>query len=143
MNGMCFLYGHNTSRTMRTVLELLAITSLLACSTSIRAQAPAVPVVVTVDYTALPGQGNALHAALQPLLAEVRKEPHFLGIQVLRNAQEPDRILLVEQWADKAYYTGAHGSTPHLEAFKGSAMPLLAGPPAVALWPEMEEVARP
>jgi len=99
--------------------------------------------MVTVDYRALPGQGNALHAALQPLLAEVRKEPHFLGIQVLRNAQEPERILLVERWADMAYYTGPHGSTPHLEAFKGTAMPLLAGPPAVALWPSVEEVTKP
>lgn len=128
---------------MRTILTLLVITYLMAWSHGLIAQAPAKGVTVTVGYTALPGQGNALHAALQPLLAEVRKEPHFQGIQVLRNAQEPERILLVERWADMAYYTGPHGSTPHLEAFKGTAMPLLAGPPAVALWPDVEEVAKP
>lgn len=121
--------------------------SLIGCANSSASPAssttPEPAVVVTVDYTALTGQGDALHAALRPLLAEVRKEPHFLGIQVLRNAQEPDRILLVEQWADVAYYTGPHGSTPHLDAFKAAAMPLLGGPPAVTLWPVVEEVARP
>ncbi|HRO98397.1 MAG TPA: antibiotic biosynthesis monooxygenase [Flavobacteriales bacterium] len=128
---------------MRNVLSMLATCCLLACGESVIAQAPT-PVAVPVDYRALPGQGAALHAALQPLLAEVRKEPHYLGITVLRDAQgDPDRILLVERWADQAYYTGAHSSTPHLEAFKAVAMPLLAGPPMVTLWPGVEDVGKP
>ncbi len=128
---------------MRNVLSILVTCCLLACSGSVIAQQPTL-VAVTVDYRALPGQGAALHAALQPLLTEVRKEPHYLGITVLRDAlADPDRILLVERWADQSYYTGAHSSTPHLEAFKAVAMPLLAGPPAVTLWPGVEEVGRP
>lgn len=129
---------------MPTFLTVIATIGLLACTIGASAQTTSTAVVVTVDYHALPGKGNALHAALQPLLAEVRKEPHYLGITVLRDVQgDPDRILLVERWADQAYYTGAHGSTPHLEAFKGTAMPLLAGPPAVTLWPGVEEVGKP
>lgn len=129
---------------MRNILSSLITASLLAFSTGIAAQTPPPAVVVTVDYRALPGKGDALHAALQPLLAEVRKEPHYLGITVLRDVQgDPDRILLVERWADQAYYTGAHGSTPHLEAFKAAAMPLLRGPPAVSLWPGVEDVGKP
>ncbi|MBK8498380.1 MAG: antibiotic biosynthesis monooxygenase [Flavobacteriales bacterium] len=129
---------------MRTMLLLLATACLLACPNTINAQPTASAVVVTVDYRAQPGNGDALHAALQPLLAEVRKEPHFLGITVLRDAQDDsDRILLVERWADQAYYTGAHGNSPHLEAFKAMAMPLLAGPPLVMVWSGVEEVAKP
>lgn len=128
---------------MRIMLVLMACISLLACSDKAATQQP-VSIVVTVDYHALPGNGEALHNALQPLLAEVRKEPHYIGITVLRDVQgDPDRILLVERWADQAYYMGPHGSTPHLEAFKAAAMPLLAGPPAVTLWPGVEEAGRP
>lgn len=128
---------------MRSILPLLATCCLLTYCESVIAQ-QSVPVAVAVDYRALPGQGDAFHAALQPLLAEVLKEPHYLGITVLRDALgDPDRILLVERWADQAYYTGAHSSTPHLEAFKAVAMPLLAGPPAVTIWSGVEEVGRP
>lgn len=128
---------------MRLLHPLLVLAFLWTASTSARAQVPP-SIIVTVDYQARPGQGDALHAALGPLLAEVRKEPHFAGITVLRDPQgDPDRILLVEQWTDRAYYTGAHGRTAHLDAFKAVAMPLLAGPPAVALWPIAEQVDKP
>ncbi|MBK9177940.1 MAG: antibiotic biosynthesis monooxygenase, partial [Flavobacteriales bacterium] len=103
-----------------------------------------VPVVVTVDYRALPGQREALQAALQPLLTEVRKEPHYQGITILGAAQaDPDHMLLVERWADQSYYSGAHGTTPHLKAFKAKAMALLAGSPTVTVWSDMEEVGKP
>lgn len=130
---------------MRTILSTCLVTlCLLACTSNASAQAPAPAVVVTVDYHALPGKGDALVAALRPLLAEVRKEPHYLEIAVLRDPQgAPDRVLLVERWDDLAYYTGAHGNTPHLEAFKASAMALLAGPPTVTLWPDVQEVGKP
>jgi quinol monooxygenase YgiN len=121
---------------MKSAFTLLFAACLLpGCDTDRTPGAPPVAaVVVTVDYHAQPGQGDALQAALEPLLAEVRKEPHYIDISVLRSAQDPDRILLVERWADLAYYTGAHNTTPHLAAFKGTAMPLLSAPPTVALW---------
>ncbi|MCW5899531.1 MAG: hypothetical protein KIT10_09705 [Flavobacteriales bacterium] len=92
---------------------------------------------------AIHGQGNADHTALEPLLAEVWQGPHFPGSQLMCSAQQPECILLVEQWADMGHHPGPHGSTPPLEAFKGTAMPLLAGPPMVALWPSVEEMAKP
>ncbi|MDX9751589.1 MAG: antibiotic biosynthesis monooxygenase family protein [Flavobacteriales bacterium] len=130
---------------MRTILSTCLVTiCVLAFAGRGNAQAPAPAVVVTVDYHALPGKGDALVAALRLLLAEVRMEPHYLDITVLRDRQNaPDRVLLVERWDDLAYYTGAHGNTPHLEAFKTSAMSLLAGPPAVTLWPDVQDVGKP
>lgn len=130
--------------TMRTHPSPFPGLCLLAMSTSAAAQATPVAVVVTADHRALPGQGEALHAALHPLLAEVRKEPHYQGITVLRGtAADPDRVMLVERWADQAYHNGAHGSTPHLDASKAAAMPLLAGPPVVTLWHCVQEVGTP
>src|SRR5690606_39475101 len=105
--GGCVFFVVKPRSPMRLLHPLLVLAFLWTASTSARAQVPP-SIIVTVDYQARPGQGDALHAALGPLLAEVRKEPHFAGITVLRDPQgDPDRILLVEQWTDRAYYTGA------------------------------------
>ncbi len=104
---------------------------------------PVPAVIVTVRYQCQPGMGDSFLATSEPLLAEVRKEPHFMSISVLRDQNDPDRIVFHERWADKDYYLGAHGSTPHLGAFMEAAMPLLAGPPEIVLWDRHSELTRP
>lgn len=98
---------------------------------------------VTLRFRTQPGMGDAFAEALVPLMAEVRKEPHFLGITLLRDMADADHFTFVERWADKAYYLGPHNVTPHLTAFKEVAMPLLLGPPEVAMWERMDEVIAP
>jgi quinol monooxygenase YgiN len=98
---------------------------------------------VTLAFRTQPGMDDAFAEALVPLMAEVRREPHFLGISVLRDQADPDHFMFVERWADKDYYLGAHDVTPHLIAFKETALPLLAGPPEVVIWDREIEVATP
>lgn len=104
---------------------------------------PAPAVVVTIRFQCQPGRGNDFLAAAEGMLAEVRQEPHFLGIFILRDQNDADRIVFHERWADKDYYLGPHDTTPHLAAFKEVAMPLLAGPPDIALWDHYSELSRP
>jgi quinol monooxygenase YgiN len=104
---------------------------------------PAPAVVVTIGFQCQPGRGNDFLAAAEGMLAEVRQEPHFIGISILRDQNDADRIVFHERWADKDYYLGPHDTTPHLAAFKEVAMPLLAGPPDIALWHHYSELSRP
>jgi quinol monooxygenase YgiN len=87
-----------------------------------------------VQYTAQPGKGAEALTALKQLLAEVKREPHYLGISLLVNPANPAAILLYEQWADADYYRGAHMQTPHLQAFIASSRAFLAAPPEISFW---------
>jgi len=91
-----------------------------------------------VQYTAQTGKGSEAVAALQQLLTEVKKEPHYIGIRLLVSPADPASILLYEQWADGDYYRGAHMQTPHLQAFIASSRAFLAGPPQISFWQAAE-----
>ncbi|MCW5898618.1 MAG: antibiotic biosynthesis monooxygenase [Flavobacteriales bacterium] len=104
---------------------------------------PAPAVIVTIRFQCQPGRGDDFLAAAKGMLAEVRNEPHFLGITILRDQNDADRIVFHERWADKDYYLGPHDATPHLGAFKEAAMPLLAGPPEIVLWDRFSELTMP
>jgi quinol monooxygenase YgiN len=111
-----------------------------SATSALQPMTEATDVVVTVNYQAQPGKGEALHAAMQELLSQVRREPHFISLTELRDANDPDRIQFLERWSDRAYFLGPHGETEHLQAFIGRAMPLLVGPPEVVIWEEVADV---
>ena len=92
------------------------------------------PLVVMVQYTAQPGKGAEAVSALKLLLADVKKEPHYVGIRMLVKPGSPESILLYEQWSDAAYFRGEHMQTPHLQAFIASSRAFLAGPPEISFW---------
>ena len=97
--------------------------------------APASSIMVTVGYRAQPGKGDEAQAALGKLVATVlATEPACLGIEILRRADDPDRILLHERWTDRDAYEGPHMNTPHLREFIAGAPAFLAGPPEISIW---------
>jgi quinol monooxygenase YgiN len=60
----------------------------------------AVRLVVTL--MAKPGQGAALAKAYGPRCAEAQKEPGCEQFEVFQSAIEPDKLVLLERWADQA-----------------------------------------
>ena len=97
--------------------------------------APASSITVTVAYRAQPGKGDEAQAALGKLVATVlATEPACLGIEILRHADDPERIVLHERWSDRMAYEGPHMNTPHLREFIAASPAFLAGPPDISIW---------
>jgi quinol monooxygenase YgiN len=92
-------------------------------------------VTVVIEYRALPGQAERALAELDRLVEiVVREEADCFGIEVLRDATDPERLLLVEQWSSEEAYLGPHFETPHLQEFIVLARTLFTGPPTIGYW---------
>jgi quinol monooxygenase YgiN len=96
---------------------------------------PRNPVTVLIVYQALPGRADEGVAALARLVdVVVAEEPACLGITIHQDVSDPARVLLHEEWVDKASYVGPHMTTPHILAFIERAQELFAGPPDISFW---------
>ena len=101
------------------------------------------PVTVLIVYRVHPGKADAGLAALAALVETVvAQEPACLGITIHQDVSDPTRILLDEDWIDKASYVGPHMQTPHIRAFIERAPEFFAGPPDISFWERRAE-ARP
>ena len=101
------------------------------------------PITVLIVYQAQPGKADAGLRALADLVATVvAQEPECAGITVLKDVSDPARILLHEEWTDKASYVGPHMQTPHIRAFIERAPELFAGPPDISFWERRAEERR-
>ena len=60
----------------------------------------AVRLIVTI--TAAPGKGAELGAAYRERCAEVMEEPGCEQFEVFRSVVDPDKLVLIERWADQA-----------------------------------------
>ena len=96
---------------------------------------PRDPITVLIVYQAQPGKVEAGLGALAALVATVvAQEPACLGITIHQDVSDPARILLDEEWTDKASYVGPHMQTAHIRAFIERAPELFAGPPDISFW---------
>ena len=50
-------------------------------------------------------------------------------IQLEQDIDDPNRLLLIEEWDSKEAFTGPHMQTPHMQAFLKRAEGFLAGEP--------------
>ena len=57
---------------------------------------------LVVTITAVPGKGSELARAYATRCAEAMKEPGCEQFEVFRSAANPDRLVLLERWADQA-----------------------------------------
>ena len=57
---------------------------------------------LVVTITAAPGKGTDLAKAYEARCAEVMKEPGCEQFEVFQSAVKPDRLVLLERWADQA-----------------------------------------
>ncbi len=55
-----------------------------------------------VGMTAQPGKGSELLAEMEKRCVEVRKEPGCEQFEVFQSGNNPDKICLLELWADQA-----------------------------------------
>ena len=60
------------------------------------------PVRLVVSINAEPGKGSELAAVYRDRCAEVMKEPGCMQFEVFQSAVDPDRLALLELWADQA-----------------------------------------
>jgi len=60
----------------------------------------AIRLVVTI--TAAPGKGSELAQAYTTRCAEAAKEPGCEQFEIFQSIANPDRLVLLERWADKA-----------------------------------------
>jgi quinol monooxygenase YgiN len=92
-------------------------------------------VIVVIRYQATPNQAETARREILALVATVLSaEPACRGIQVLENAMDPTRIMLVERWPDQDAYLGPHMQQPHIQSFIQRAGAFLAGPPDISFW---------
>ncbi len=57
---------------------------------------------LVVSITAAPGKGAELAQAYRSRCAEVVREPGCEQFEVFQSALDPDRLVLLERWADAA-----------------------------------------
>jgi len=66
----------------------------------------------------------------------VANETACHGIDLHVDADNPNRLLLIEYWDSKETFTGPHMQTPHMQAFLQRAQAFLAGMPEFSFWRE-------
>ena len=57
---------------------------------------------LVISMKAAPGKGAELAQAMASRCREVQKEPGCLQFEVFQSALEPDKLTLLELWADQA-----------------------------------------
>ncbi|QED36628.1 hypothetical protein FK178_02365 [Antarcticibacterium arcticum] len=90
--------------------------------------------VVIVKYKILPGKNDVAIAALTSLIEIVLEEPYFISIKMNVDLNDPENILLYEEWKDGNYYNGEHKNTPHLIEFMRTSREFLSGAPEITQW---------
>lgn len=82
------------------------------------------------------GKVDEAVAMFKDLMKEVAKEEGTLGYTLNRTKKEPNTLVVMERYKDKAALN-AHSATPHFSAFMTSLLALLAGNPEITV---MEEI---
>ena len=78
------------------------------------------------EFHAAPGKADALHAFLSQVIKVVTQAPGSLGCQLLRQHDDPDRLVIIEQWVSIDAHQAAARLIPPEDIAK--VMPLLASP---------------
>ncbi|KAA2214282.1 putative quinol monooxygenase [Teichococcus oryzae] len=85
---------------------------------------------VIAEFTARPGQEEALRQALEEVLAPTRAEDGCHEYTLLGDAARPGHLILRETWRDDAALD-AHFGQPHMKRLIARFDALLAAPPAI------------
>lgn len=83
-------------------------------------------IIVAGHLTINPEHREAAEAAIRACVALTRAEPGNVDYRFSPDLDEPDRLNLIEQWADEDAMT-AHMATPHLAEFLGAIGPCVSG----------------
>ena len=126
--------GKGNIKTLLCYLMLTLLTSAYAQQKSESVNNENNNLTVLVKYKSQPEKQAEVLTALNALILEVKKEPHFVNIKMFVDQEDKTNILLYEEWSDEVYYKGDHMSTTHLQKFIGDSRNFLAGPPEISFW---------
>jgi len=126
--------GKGNIKTLLCYLMLTLLTSAYAQQKSESVNNENNNLTVLVNYKSQPEKQAEVLAALNALILEVKKEPHFVNIKMFVDPADKTNILLYEEWSDEVYYKGDHMNTTHLQKFIGDSRSFLAGPPEISFW---------
>lgn len=87
------------------------------------------------------GKAEETIEAFKALLPEVAKEQGTLLYSLNRNPNDPNTIVVIERYVDKAALT-EHSSTAHFKAFSKTLGSVLAGKPEITVLEEIEVVMK-
>lgn len=119
---------------IKSVLMLSAL-FFLSCSSSDKKEIDhSKNIVVLVKYKTQPLKEKDAVSALNQLIEEVKKEPHFVNIKLHIDSKDETNILLYEEWNDASYYNSKHLQSTHLQKFILDSRNFLAGPPEISFW---------
>lgn len=91
--------------------------------------------IVIVNYRAAPGEADTAAREIDALVRQVLStEPDCGGIELLRDAADPARFMLIERWPSREVFLGPHMQQPHIQYFIQRAGAFLAGPPEISFW---------
>src|SRR5690606_17231182 len=91
-------------------------------------------VYVLITYRAQPNKSVDAVNALRRLLEDVKKEDHFVSIDLHVDQANNANIMLFERWNDEGYYRNQHMQTRHMKDFIVNSREFLAGPPTISYW---------
>jgi quinol monooxygenase YgiN len=94
-------------------------------------------VTVIAFHRAKPGKEQALRDALLAVCGPTRAEKGCLNYDLHVSPDDQGLLVFHENWASKADLD-AHLASPHIDAFRAIAGDLLAEPPNITLWSEIE-----
>jgi len=126
--------GKGNIKTLLCYLMLTLLTSAYAQQKSESVNKENNNLTVLVKYKSQPEKQAEVLTALNALILEVKKEPHFVNIKMFVDSADKTNILLYEEWSDEVYYKGDHMNTTHLQKFIGDSRNFLAGPPEISFW---------
>ncbi|RPI60567.1 MAG: hypothetical protein EHM44_10170 [Ignavibacteriales bacterium] len=126
--------GKGNIKTLLCYLMLTLLTSAYAQQKSESVNNENNNLTVLVKYKSQPEKQAEVLTALNALILEVKKEPHFVNIKMFVDQEDKTNILLYEEWSNEVYYKGDHMNTTHLQKFIGDSRNFLAGPPEISFW---------
>jgi quinol monooxygenase YgiN len=94
-------------------------------------------VTVIAYHRAKPGKERALREALLAVRAPTLKEKGCINYDLHESPDQPGVLVFLENWVSKADLD-AHLASAHIDAFRAVAPDLLAEPPNITLWREIE-----
>ena len=118
---------------MKTITRICLILSLIAFA-GCKKTDPRDDVYVLITYRAQPNKSVDAVNALRRLIEDVKKEDHFVSIDLHVDQANNANIMLFERWDDEGYYRNQHMETQHMKDFIVNAQEFLNGPPDISYW---------
>ena len=87
-------------------------------------------VTVLLEVKAKPGTGADLIQTFKEILPDTRAYDGALGVETVRNQDDPDVIVVVEKWESRAHYEKYLGWRQET-GFVDQLVPRLAEPPTI------------